>query len=517
MSAMNKDINKKTPVFDKEKFDSLNKKFYGLNNKDLEEIYVFINDFDAAVKEVDGQEGDVDVKHLIDTGNKIPSHCGYIVCDYFVLNNGIEMFNKTLLMLYDKYKVLFEQDQESTKTTDVYEVLACLIQFAPPKALRKFITDNFEMSKEIYKDMRKRPGTNATMSARYSELFITSKFDDKYSNLIYENYSAMLDFLKQKNGEIEGVDDAVKINFNQIRDLMKDFYERNKKESLKKVNKLVNKKADVGEAFFYWIALNPSCAMEVIMKNDNITGDFIEQFLCQMRIQYIVELVALLENLSEEKMTFMDYVNKTYKLEDVDSCYSRLANIVKKDSLEVYGTLLRQISFYPSLMPTDNEKAFCSVLSQLQTKLSSVANNLTAGISEKSMSITIVPLGRSRVYQNIMDKIEGVDGNSSSFAAKLRDKDIIKKIRESELSWRTLDQHTGATMISVLEILQDIYRAKPAIVRNVAIKEAYKELVLRYGIIMTLPYFTFVVDSLQEKIIYDATHTDSNEDYEDMK
>jgi hypothetical protein len=161
----------------------------------------------------------------------------------------------------------------------------------------------------------------------------------------------------------------------------------------------------------------------------NITGDFIEQFLCQMRIQYIVELVALLENLSEEKMTFMNYVNKTYKLEDVDSCYSRLANIVKKDSLEVYGTLLRQISFYPSLTPTDNEQAFCSVLSQLQMKLSSVANNLTAGISEKSMSITIVPLGRSRVYQNIMDKIEGVDGNSSSFAAKLRDKDIIKKIR----------------------------------------------------------------------------------------
>ena len=236
-----------------------------------------------------------------------------------------------------------------------------------------------------------------------------------------------------------------------------------------------------------------------------------------MRIQYIVELVALLENLSEEKMTFMNYINKTYKLEDVDSCYSRLANIVKKDSLEVYGTLLRQISFYPSLTPDDNEQAFCSVLSQLQTKLSSVANNLTAGISEKSMSITIVPLGRSKVYQNIMDKIEGVDGNSSSFAAKLRDKDVIKKIRESELSWRTLDQHTGATIISVLEILQDIYRAKPAIVRNVAIKEAYKELVLRYGIIMTLPYFTFVVDSLQEKIIYDASHTGSNEDYEDMK
>ena len=517
MSAIveNKDVYK--PIFDKESFDSINKKYFGLNNKDLEEISVFINDFRDICKKIgDSDEQQQNIKQLIDVGNKIPAHCGYIVCMYFVNENGDEPYNKILYLLHEEYKNLSEKDPESSKTTDVFEMLACLIQFAPPKTLRKFICDNFETSKEIYKNMRKRPSTNATMSARYAELFVTSKFNDKYSTLIYENYSAMLEFLKQKNNEIEEVKDVLNINFNQLRDIMKDYYERNKKESLKKINKLINKKADIGEAFFYWIALNPSCAAEVIMKNKNITGEFIEQFLPQLKVQYVVEMTVLLENISEEKKTFINYIKTTYKIDNTDGCFERLSSIVKKDSIDTYGTLLRQVSFYPNLKPKSNENEFTDVVEQLQRKLSSVANNLTAGISEKSMSITIVPLGRSRVYQDIMDKIEGNDGNSSSFLAKLRDKDIIKKIRESKLSFYTLDQATGVTMIGIMQILQDVYKQNPTITKDAAIKTAYKDLVLKYGTIMTLPYFKFVVSSLEGKIISN-TNSSLNEDYEDIE
>ena len=297
---------------------------------------------------------------------------------------------------------------------------------------------------------------------------------------------------------------------------MKDYYERNKKESLKKINKLINKKADIGEAFFYWIALNPSCAAEVIMKNNNITGEFIEQFLPQLKVQYVVEMAVLLENISEAKKTFINYIKTTYKIDNTDGCFDRLSNIVKKDSIDTYGTLLRQVSFYPNLKPKSNENEFTDVIEQLQRKLSSVANNLTAGISEKSMSITIVPLGRSRVYQDIMDKIEGNDGNSSSFLAKLRDKDIIKKIRESKLSFYTLDQATGVTIIGIMQILQDVYKQNPTITRDTAIKTAYKDLVLKYGTIMTLPYFKFIVSSLEGKIISN-TNSSLNEDYEDIE
>ena len=515
MSALNKDSNEFFPTFDLKKFDSLNKKYYGLNDKDLSEISVFINDFKDAINNINEQSVGYDsFKELVDVGNKIPAHCGYIICDYYVNNHGDKKFNDVLIKLNNIYKELFEQDPNSTKTTDLYEVLACLIQFAPSKTLRKFIIDNFEVSKEIYKNMRKRPSTNATMSARYSELFVTSKFDPKYSDLIYENYDAMINFLKQKDWEIDKIDDPVKINFNQLRDIIRDYYENDKKESLKKINKLINKKADIGEAFFYWIALNPSCAIEVIAANQSINGDFIETFLCQLKIQYIVELVVMLENIPEKKTTFMQYIKSAYKLDSIDSCYDRLSNIIRKDTLSVYGILLRQVSFYPNSDASDKKHAFSSVLSKLQKKLSSVANNLTASISEKSMSITIVPLGRSRTYQDIVDKIAG--NEEGGFAAKLRDRDVVKRIRESCLSWYTMDQYTGKVMIAIIEVLYDIYIQNPDTTKQEAIKNAYKELVLKYGIIITVPFFKYIFEELNDKVINANTDNDLNEDYEEM-
>ena len=424
-------------------------------------------------------------------------------------------FNKILIQLHKVYSELFELDPESTKTTDLYEMLACLIQFAPAKTLRKFIIDNFELSKEIYKYMRKRPGTNATMSARYSELFVTSRFDSKYSELIYDNYNMMLDFLRQKNNDIADVPDAIRVNFNQLRDIMRDYYDRDKKESLKKINKLINKKADIGEAFFYWIALNPSCASEVISQNKNIDGNFIENFLFQLKVQYAAELAVLLENIPQEKLTFMNYIKTAYKLDTFESCYDRLSSIAHIDKLQTYGILLRQSSFYPNLEVQNKENALVDVLHKLQKKLSSVANNLTAGISEKSMSITIVPLGRSRTYQDIMDKIEGNDYDGGGFAAKLRDKDIIKRIRESGLSWYTMDQYTGKVMIAIMEALSDTCKSQPSASEQDIIKITYKNLVLKYGIIMTVPYFKYVITTIKSKILT-SSEEDVNEDYEEM-
>ncbi len=516
MSVTNKNFDKSLEVFDKQKFDSLNKKYYGLNDKDLSEISIFIDDFNNAMNDIDdSSDGYESLKNIVDVGNKIPAHCGYIVCDYYTNSYGNENFNKILLKLYYNYKTLFSKDPESTKTTDLYEVLACLIQFAPPKTLRKFIIENFEISKEIYKNMRKRPSSNATMSARYSELFVTSKFDNKYSDLIYENYKAMLDFLKQKDWEIDKVNDAVKINFNQLRDIIKDYYEKDRKESLKKINKLINKKADIGEAFFYWIALNQSCATEVIAYNKQITGEFIENFLCQLKVQHVIELAVILENIPKEKLTFMEYIKTAYKIDSIDNCYDRLTNITKKDDISIYGILLRQVSFYPNIELDNENNAFMEVLFKLQKKLSSVANNLTASISEKSMSITIVPLGRSRTYQDIIDKISG-DNEEGSFAAKLREKDIVKRIRESGLSWYTMDQNTGKTMIAIIEILYDIYKNNSKILKQEAIKIAYKELVLKYGIIVTVPFFKYIFEELEDKIVNKTNDSDVNEDYEEI-
>ncbi len=503
------------PVFTKEEIDDLTKKYYGLGETDLDEIYAFINGFEESMVAMPENANYDNLKDLVDKCNKIPAHCGFIVMSYFVNNHGDDAFNKVMMSVYMTYKSLFEEDPESTKTTDLYETLACMIAFAPSKTIRKFITEKFEVSKDIYVLMRKRPGTDAAMSARYAELFVTSKFDKKYSDLIYDNYNAMLNYLASQEWDIADISDPVGINFNQLKAVMQDYFDRNKKESLKKINKLINKKGDIGEAFFYFVALNPSCAMEVLFREDRFNSEFIQKFLCQLKVQYVAELVAIIENLPEEKMGFMNYVKDTYKIEDIDGCYEKLANIVRKEGMATYGTLLRQVSFFPTIDTKDEEK-FDVVADRLISKLSSVANNLTADISEKSMSITIVPLGRSRIYQDIMDKIEGFDeGNANSFVAKMRDKDLIKKIRESWLSWFTLDQACGAMMIAILQTMSDIYNSKPDIDVETMTKEVYRILVLKHGMIMTLPYFRYIVDGLLDKQVVEG-QDDGAEDYEDI-
>ena len=79
-----------------------------------------------------------DLKELVDKCNKIPAHCGFIVMSYFVNKYGDDPFNKVMMSVYMTYKSLFEEDPESTKTTDLYETLACMIAFAPSKTIRKF-------------------------------------------------------------------------------------------------------------------------------------------------------------------------------------------------------------------------------------------------------------------------------------------------------------------------------------------------------------------------------------------
>ena len=193
----------------------------------------------------------------------------------------------------------------------------------------------------------------------------------------------------------------------------------------------------------------------------------------------------------------------------------KLVSIIKRGGLYQYGILLRQAV----LLPTSSEDSEVEGIRFLQKKLSAVANNLTADVSQKSMSITIVPLGRSRVYQdivdalegNVVDEDEGGDGKPSSFLAKLRDKDIVKKIRESGISYFAVDQYTGSVCIAILDALASVLEKDDKLDRNTLVKNAYKEIVMKYGQIMTLPYFSNMVDIYMSKV-EDDDYIDEDED-----
>ena len=517
-------------VFTEEEMNTLSKKYYGLSDKDIEELIVFINEFDDACKDIPENAKYDDLKAIVDAGNKIPSHCGHMIMSYFVNRHGDDKYNNLVISLYNSYTELFEEDPESTKTTDIYETLACMVLFAPHKTLRKLVQKNFSLAEQLLKAIKKRPSSAGVLMARYSELYVTTKHDEKYAKSIMDTFKSMIDFLKEKNGITEEIQDAVSINFNELRNIIADYLDNNKKERLKSANKLINKKADIGQAFFTWVAENPSCAIDLIQNTASFDMNMVVDFLKQMKIQHILETTILLQFLTDDKLQpIVDYIKNTYKLETFDDYFERLVNIVQKGGVYHYGILLRHIDFLPQSPINEGELSEAGAL-RLQDKLSSVANNLTADISEKSLSITIAPLGRSRVYQDIVDKLEGIDtsdegngeGGGNSFLAKLRDKDVIKKIRESGASYLSVDQYCGSITSTMLEIIQEVSKKTNDADYQTFSKECYKVAVLKYGIIYTLRYFNYVIDTLLDKCKpqvdgENLNDEDPDEDYEDIE
>ena len=517
-------------VITEEELNELSKKWYGLSNKDIEELSVFINEFDDACKDLPEVATYDDLKAVVDSGNKIPSHCGHMIFSYFVNRHGDDKLINMIISMYNVYTELFAEDPESTKTTDIYETLSCCVLFAPHKTLRKFVQKYFDTAEKLLKIIRKRPSSAGCLLARYSELYTTSKHDAKYAKSIISTFNDMIAFLQEKNDITPEVPDAVSINFNELRDIISGYLDAgNKKESLKKINNLINKKADIGQAFFTWVAENPACAIEVIQNTAEFDTKLPVKFMQQMKIQHLLETICLLQFLTDDKLQPMiDYIKNTYKLETFDDYYDRLVKIVQKGGVNHYGILLRHIDFLP-LSPTQTGELMADSAKRLQDKLSSVANNLTADTSEKSLSITIAPLGRSRVYQDIVDKLEGIDtsdaggeGGGNSFLAKLRDKDVIKKIRESGASYLAVDQYCGSITSMLLEIIQSNSKKTQDRDFQTFQKETYKEAVLKYGIIYTLPYFNYCMQTLVSKLQPNDNNAgeeldDGSEDYEDLQ
>ena len=186
-------------VITEEELNELSKKWYGLSNKDIEELSVFINEFDDACKDLPEVATYDDLKAVVDSGNKIPSHCGHMIFSYFVNRHGDDKLINMIISMYNVYTELFAEDPESTKTTDIYETLSCCVLFAPHKTLRKFVQKYFDTAEKLLKIIRKRPSSAGCLLARYSELYTTSKHDAKYAKSIISTFNDMIAFLQEKN------------------------------------------------------------------------------------------------------------------------------------------------------------------------------------------------------------------------------------------------------------------------------------------------------------------------------
>ena len=145
-----------TNTMSDEQIAELQKKYYGLTDKDISELMVFVDEFDEAASNVSDEPGYEDLKPVVDSGNKIPSHCGFMIISYYEQRNGENALIKLMEQLYSVFKTLNNEDPESTKTTDLYETLACIIMFSQHNIVRKFITRDFERAKDVVKIMKSK-------------------------------------------------------------------------------------------------------------------------------------------------------------------------------------------------------------------------------------------------------------------------------------------------------------------------------------------------------------------------
>jgi hypothetical protein len=504
------------------KLSNLFSKYYGVEGSEIDDMMKYCNEFYDAAKNLVADVKDETVRVLIDVSNQISAYSGFALLQYSEMKSGVNFIVNIITGLNSYHNTLFTKDPDSTKTTDTYETLACVILFASPKAIRQLIVSDFQVASEITKKMRKRPATLAVIISRMSELYVASKGDKKYFNQISSTLSSVLDFLASKDNSISGIPNAVDITFKELKVIIEEYMGMgNKRESLKSINNLINKKGDIGQLFYDWLILSKSCAIEILSLPE-FNVEVILKFIKQLRIQCAVEMSVMLSGLPEEKFTIIEqYIASAYSLNGESECLNKLSEWAMGGSDFKYGILLRNISFLPNYYVDDGKSVIDGFLF-LQSKLTSVANNLTATIAEKSLSITVSPMSRLRIYSDIVDQINkknGIDSSAGSHLSKLMDKSVLKKIKEGSVSLLAIDQYSGVIMISMIESLIevvqnfgddfDIYKKDNY---DILRTKCYKHFVVNYGHIMTKEYFYQCLQIIVSKVKSKPDINDIDED-----
>ncbi|MEN9782154.1 MAG: hypothetical protein RL208_304, partial [Pseudomonadota bacterium] len=446
---------------------------------------------------------------VVEIGNKIPCHAGLVIMQMIQYIEGNEFIINTILKMNRIHIACFEKDPSSTNTSDVYETISCLVMFSPLQTIRNLVSKNFDESIQILNKMRKRPTVAAVLCNALAEVFLATK-DEKYIQPIITTCTEMLSYLASYNNEIQDLPDVIKATFKQIKEVVRAYMEKgNKKESLKKINNIVNKKSDIGQFFYSWVVINPSVALNVVML-PAFQIDIISQMISQMKLQHALEMGIIFEtevdNQDKAKVDVMrNYLLQNYNLHNEDEYFDKISDIAKKQTIDHYGILLRYVQFMPVVFVEEGKK-YSEYVQELQSKLSSVANNLSADLSQKSLSITIAPMGRSTVYKTIVDQINkenGIQVAAGGFLAKLQEKDVVKKIKESGSSFLVIDQLTGLCAITLFQVIQEATQNIATINdenKNTIVTEAYKLYISKYKMLMTKKQFGMMCEIVFNKI-----------------
>lgn len=492
----------------------LQKKLYGIGDSELVDIKKFSDSFCELLDKLKNiSDKKTILKQIIDLGNKIPSYSGLSIME-LCLNRKADLFYSMILDAFKMYTETLAKDAKSSFASDLYETISCFFLFMPQKNLRTFLFANSVTFVDFFKKMLNRPSSMARILSTFAEFYLTSKGDKKYAQSIVLYFQILIDKIKETNGVVKEIQDTVLIDFIDIKKLIKDFHQQGtRKESLKNVNIILNRKIDLGELFHCFIFLNPSVAANVI-SSEFFSNDMIKFIFPQLRVHQLIECGILLSyaGLDSNKMNiFAEEIKTKYEIEFNDKKYlNKLSTLVQKKLYYEHGILLRDID----LMPTVHVDTITDGVLKLLPKLMTVANNLSAGISNKSLSITVGPMSKSNLGTEIVKSVTLNEKsiNKSSHVAKIDSKNVLKSIKEGNVGILTLDQFSGRFSIILFESLVESFNANKTDI-NSAIQNAYVLMVKKYGFIVKKDYFLKFTNFIISKI-YVEKNVDTQEEFD---
>lgn len=464
---------------------------YGLSEKEMKDINDFKSKFIALFSKFDGLKNKNTAKEIVDLGNVVPTYSSLAIMRFAAFENK-DLLARIIPDCIDFYNKMKKDDPESTGTKDLAETIVNLIFFCPEYIVRRFFKERYDIMIDFIKSVNNRYLVFPLVMNTVTELFIGSK-DEKFIKDILELFNIVTSKINECDNILPEAKSVMPLTLKECRVLMKQYLDtQGKKNSLSQLKIIITRKFEFGQIFHHFITLCPFSG-EVI-NSDLFPESLIKDAIIQMKLFQVIEIYSTLKDvLSPNKLAIIkEFLSSAHGV-DADSTNSKLIELIKKIPEEKYGILGRQIN----LMPTETEETVLGCLKEMMSKLSTVANNLTVILSEKSLSLTICAMSRNGLYSEFDSQFNKIEEGST--LAKMKDKDVMRKIKESNAGSLTLDQMSIAKTISVLHSMIKILSQNEKIEKEDLFTKSFEYTIKELKCMMSKRFYNKIFNILYGK------------------
>ncbi len=431
---------------DNEKIGLYASNVYGFSRKENSDVENFYKKLKSGFVDLLNLQTLDSAKKIIDVNNEISSYCGLPLFEITTIENE-QLFSDSIKLMIDIYlkeKSLIKQ--ESSLLKDLNETILNILFLSPDRFFRKILLDVSEEHFKFFQSATSRAIFLVVLSARLSELYLSTKNTDCIIKIV-EIFKNLIERIKEADSVISEIADALNFSLKSSKKLIADLISKgNKKVTLDQFKIILTRKFELGQIFHDFVILT-SCSSDII-DSELFSQDLILSCLKQMKLYQLLEIAIFLKDkIQQDKYEVISsFIKKEYNLEELNYL-DKIKDSLNKYKGVKYGILIREVALLPVFSGNISEG-----LDFLFQKLNTVSNNLTAYIANKSLSITICLMSKNSIFADFQEEIESKNQEipAGSNVAKIKDKDIMKKIKESDIAALSIDQMICRNIISII-------------------------------------------------------------------